>query len=82
MLDIAAFEHAAGVGIEVNPDEIQAAVAEVLTANEAELRTDRYHFNVNRLLPAIKAIGNMQWADIVAVKAQLEAQQVCLMCSY
>lgn len=49
-LDAAAFEEAAGVGVEVTQEQVAAAVAEVVTANEAALREQRYTLNTTILL--------------------------------
>jgi len=65
---------AAGVGIVVSDTEIEEAVAQVLQDNVEALEADRYHFNTMKLLQPIKSIGNMAWADIAKVKAELATQ--------
>jgi hypothetical protein len=40
-IDVATFEEAAGVGVEVGPDQIQAAVAACIQENEEKLREER-----------------------------------------
>lgn len=40
-IDVAAFEQAAGVGVEVGPEQIKAAVAACIQENEAKLREER-----------------------------------------
>ena len=49
-LDVAAFEDASGVGVEVSPAEVAAAVAEVVSGSEAALREQRYLLNTTILL--------------------------------
>lgn len=71
---VADFEQAAGVGIVVSDTEIEEAVAQVLQDNVEALEADRYHFNTMKLLQPIKSIGNMAWADIAKVKAELATQ--------
>mmetsp|Transcript_551 Transcript_551/g.1641 ORF Transcript_551/g.1641 Transcript_551/m.1641 type:complete len:812 (+) Transcript_551:162-2597(+) len=71
-LDAAAFEEAAGVGVEVTPEQVAAAVAEVVTANEAALRELRYTLNTTILLA--QARERVKWAEVAAVKAELDAQ--------
>ena len=40
-IDAAALDEAAGVGVEVGPDQIRAAVAQCVQDNEATLREER-----------------------------------------
>ena len=40
-IDVAAFEEAAGVGVEVGPEQVKAAVAACVAASEAQLREER-----------------------------------------
>lgn len=71
---VTAFEKAAGVGIVVSDADVAAAVAEVLQENAEALVSERYHFNTMKLLQPIKNIGDMAWADIGKVKAELASQ--------
>lgn len=73
-LDLADFDRACGVGVTVSDSDIEAAVAEVMRKHEAAIREERYHFNLMKLVQPIKQIGDMAWADIGKVKAQLDAQ--------
>ncbi len=41
-IDVAKFEEAAGVGVEVTPDQIKAAVAACVQENEAKLKEERW----------------------------------------
>lgn len=40
-IDVAAFEQAAGVGVEVGPEQIKEAVAACVQENEAKLKEER-----------------------------------------
>eukprot|EP00892_Ulva_mutabilis_P008053 jgi/Ulvmu1/561/UM001_0569.1 len=71
---IADFEKAAGVGIVVGDADITAAVVTVLQDNREALEAERYRFNTMKLLQPIKNIGDMAWADINKVKAELATQ--------
>ena len=53
-LDAPAFEEAAGVGVEVSPQEVAAAVGAVVSANEAVLQEKRYTVNTTILLGQVK----------------------------
>ncbi|KAL4447374.1 hypothetical protein ABPG77_007407 [Micractinium sp. CCAP 211/92] len=79
-IDVAKFEEAAGVGVEVTPDQIKAAVAACVQENEAKLKEERYHCNLNILLGKMRAGGGLiKWADVNALKAELEAQVAALL---
>jgi len=74
-IDVAAFQEAAGVGVEVGPDHVKAAVAACVQENEAKLKEERYHCNLNILLGKMRGAGGIiKWADVGALKAELEAQ--------
>ena len=75
--DQAALEQAAGVNVVVTPEQIAAAVADVVAANSAKLQADRYHMNVNPLLGQVRAV--VKWAEVPAVKAELDAQVAALL---
>lgn len=49
-VDVAAFEEAAGVGVDVSPQQVSAAVAEVVETNKPALIEQRYALNANVLL--------------------------------
>ncbi|PRW56443.1 glutamine--tRNA ligase [Chlorella sorokiniana] len=79
-IDVAAFEQAAGVGVEVGPEQIKEAVAACIKENEAKLKEERYHCNLNILLGKMRGSGGaIKWADVGALKAELEAQVAALL---
>lgn len=49
-VDVAAFDEAAGVGVEVSPQQVSAAVAEVVESSKPALIEQRYALNANVLL--------------------------------
>ena len=69
--DAAALEAAAGVGVEVTPDQIAAAVDEAVAANRERLLEERYHLNTNLLLAGITK--KLKWADGAKVREALAA---------
>jgi glutaminyl-tRNA synthetase len=78
-LDIEQFEKTSGVEVVVTDAEIGAAVAKALSDNEAAIKEERYHFNFMKLLQPIKATGNLAWADIKKLKAELDKQSTALL---
>ena len=70
-------EIAAGVGVEVTPEQIQKAVSDVLLANETKLKEERYHCNLNPLLGQVR--GRLKWVDAAAAKSELEKQVVAML---
>ena len=78
-LDIAEFDRSCGVGVVVSDSDIEAAVAEVMHDQRGAIEEERYHFNLMKLVQPIKQIGDMAWADIDKVKAQLDAQAAQLL---
>lgn len=75
--DVKALEEAAGVGVVVTPEQITAAVADVIAKNEAQLQERRYHVNLNILLGQVR--GVLKWAEVPAVKAELDSQVAALL---
>ena len=75
--DQSALEDAAGVGAEVTAEQLSAAAAAVVKANEAALLERRYHFNVSQLLGHVRM--ELKWADVGAARAELEAQVAALL---
>eukprot|EP00884_Botryococcus_braunii_P000839 jgi/Botrbrau1/10756/Bobra.180_2s0021.1 len=71
-LDVAALEEAAGVGIQVTPEQVREAVALVVKKEEARLLEERYHANLNILLGAVR--GSLKWAEVADIKAELDSQ--------
>lgn len=76
---VADLEKSAGVGIVVSDADVEAAVAKVLQDNMEALEAERYHFKTMKLLQPIKNIGDMAWADIAKVKAELARQTAALL---
>ncbi len=76
-VDVKALEEAAGVGVVVTPEQISAAVADVIAQNEAQLQERRYHLNLNILLGQVR--GVLKWAEVPAVKAELDSQVAALL---
>lgn len=66
------FEKACGIGVLVTPEEIDRAVEEEIRKNKEALLTQRYRFNVGKLLAEVKA--KLPWADGKAVKSEVDVQ--------
>ncbi|KAL6761426.1 tRNA synthetases class I, catalytic domain-containing protein [Haematococcus lacustris] len=76
-LNTAALEQSAGVGVEVTPEDIKAAVAALVEEHKARLLEDRYQVNPNILLGQITR--TLKWADGAAVRAELESALLALL---
>ena len=76
-LDAVALEEAAGVGATVSEEDLRAAVSAVVAANEARLREQRYHCNLNILLGQVRTA--LKWADVGLARAEVEAQVAALL---
>ena len=74
-IDKAEFERASGIGITVSDSDVQSVVAEVLKANASAIQDERYAFNFKKLLQPIKQIGDMAWADIGRITAEIDKQK-------
>ncbi|KAL2913211.1 Glutaminyl-tRNA synthetase [Polyrhizophydium stewartii] len=75
-IDEAAFNEACGVGVVVTPEEIAAAVAEVIAAARPELDEKRYQ-GVSPLLGQLRT--RLRWANSLAVKEELDKQVLALL---
>lgn len=71
-LQVEKLEEAAGVGVEISPEEIAKKVEEVILRHEDKLKEERYHMNTNPLLGSI--VSSLKWADPSLVRAELESQ--------
>ncbi|KAK6048366.1 glutamine--tRNA ligase, non-specific RNA binding region part 2, partial [Cooperia oncophora] len=69
-VDIAALEKACGVGVNVTVDEIEDAVSGVIEKYKKQLVTERYAFNVGKLLGEIRSL--LPWADGGYVKREVD----------
>lgn len=76
-LDIGKLKEAAGVGVEVTPDQIAAKVREVIAENESKLKETRYHTNTNPMLG--KVVSSLKWADVALIRKELEEQVASLL---
>ncbi|BBN05975.1 glutaminyl-tRNA synthetase [Marchantia polymorpha subsp. ruderalis] len=70
--NLAEFESACGVGVEVSQEEIQAAVKAVIEKQKDMLLQQRYRANVGILLSHVRA--EQPWADGKVVKEEMDAQ--------
>ena len=77
--DLTGLDEAAGVGVVVTAAQIEAGVAAVIGAREAEIKEKRYRFNTGVLQGAIRADATLKWADAKAVKVALDAQIAILL---
>ncbi|XP_055630754.1 probable glutamine--tRNA ligase isoform X2 [Toxorhynchites rutilus septentrionalis] len=71
-INIVEFEKACGIGIVVTPEEIDRVVETVINRNKEAITTQRYRFNVGKLLAEIRSI--LPWADGKAVKNEVDVQ--------
>lgn len=71
-IDLASFEKQCGVGITVTPEEIDKAVENAINNNKEDLLTQRYRFNVGKILQEVRS--QLVWADGKAVKSEVDVQ--------
>lgn len=78
-VDAATFEQAAGVGVTVSAKDIATGVAAAVEANKERLLDERYHFPASMLLGQARAVHPVKWADVPAVKAEVDRQVEALL---
>lgn len=71
-INIEEFERECGVGVVVTPEEIDKAVEEQIRLNKDAIVSQRYHFNVGKLMQEVR--NQLKWADGKAVKSEIEVQ--------
>lgn len=71
-INIDQFEKACGVGIVITPEEIDHAVESVIGQHKEALVSQRYRFNVGKLLAEIRRL--LPWADGKAIKNEVDVQ--------
>ena len=74
---IAELEAAAGVGVVVTPEQIEAEVEEALAKVREEVVASRYRFNTGPLMAGVR--NRLLWADGKAVKAEIDLQLLDLL---
>lgn len=72
IINVAELEKHCGVGIVVTPEEIDEAVAKVLSQNKSELLEQRYRSNIGKILQEVRS--KLPWADGKAVKSEVDVQ--------
>lgn len=65
-------EQHCGVGITVSPEEIDRVVGSLIKQNKEAIVTQRYRFNVGKIMQEIRA--QLPWADGKHVKSEIECQ--------
>lgn len=73
-LNQAEFDKACGVGVVVTPDDISAAVTAAIRQHEGALKEERYHFNTAKLIQPVKQHGDVAWAPISSIRAEIDRQ--------
>lgn len=71
-VDVKAFNDFCGVGVVVTPEQVKAAVAEVINKNKDELVKSRYKFSFGNLMSELRT--KIKWADGKLVKTELDSQ--------
>lgn len=69
-----AFNDFCGVGVVVTPEQVKAAVAEVINKNKDELVKSRYKFSFGNLMSELRT--KIKWADGKLVKTELDSQVI------
>jgi len=70
--DFGKFAEFCGIGVVVTPEQIEAAVEEIINASKDEIVEKRYKFNTGLLMSAVR--NKLKWADGKAVKSEIEVQ--------
>lgn len=76
-VDWAKFERESGVGVVITPDQIEAAVEEVIGKYKKELQEKRYKFNMGTLMG--EARSKLKFADGKIVKNEVDMQVLDLL---
>lgn len=76
-IDNAKFEKACGVGVEVSQDEIEAAVALVISKQKDVILAQRYQYNMGQLMGQVRS--SLQWADNRKIKEEIDLQILTLL---
>ncbi|KAF6031706.1 QARS [Bugula neritina] len=71
-VDIKAFEAYTGVGVVVNPEDIEESVEKAISKHKDAILERRYHFNSGILLGEVKK--SYKWADGKDVKSEIDVQ--------
>lgn len=71
-INIAEFEKACGIGIEVSSEEIEAEVEKSINTHKDEIIEKRYHYNSGLLMQEVRSA--LKWADGKAIKAEIDVQ--------
>lgn len=76
-VDQRAFEEACGVGVVTSPEQVEAAVEQVVVRHRDRLLEDRYHFNMGLLMGEARAA--LKWADGKVIKNEVDLQVLHLL---
>jgi len=77
-VDVAAFDEAAGVHVDLSEDDVRRLVAEVIEGMREELVAERYQLPLNKLLSRVRE-GPLKFADGRLVKDEVEAARAALL---
>ena len=76
-VDLAGLDAAAGVGVEVTAEQVEAAVEAELATVKEDVLANRWRFNAGPLMGRVRA--KLKWADGKAVKSEVELQLLDLL---
>jgi len=76
-VDLAGLDAAAGVGVEVTAEQVEAAVEAELATVKEDVLANRWRFNAGPLMGRVRA--QLKWADGKAVKSEVELQLLDLL---
>eukprot|EP00164_Ancoracysta_twista_P004428 GFYU01005976.1.p1 GENE.GFYU01005976.1~~GFYU01005976.1.p1 ORF type:complete len:267 (+),score=118.25 GFYU01005976.1:60-803(+) len=78
-VDVAKFEEACGVGVEVSADQVTAAVKAYVDSVKEKMVAERYRYNVGEALRSLREKPELKWAEGSMVKKELDAQMLALL---
>ncbi|XP_060575052.1 glutamine--tRNA ligase-like [Ruditapes philippinarum] len=76
-IDWSAFEQECGVGVVITPDQVEAAVEDVIGKHKAGLQAQRYKYNMGVIMG--EARSKLKWADGKAIKHEVDMQVLDLL---
>lgn len=73
-LNVEEFEGHCGVGVIINPEQVEQAVEKHMAKYKQELIEKRYRFNSGIIMQAVRS--DLKWADGKAIKNEVDVQVI------
>lgn len=76
-INVAEFEKACGVGVVVDPEDIEDEVEQAIANHKEGLMEKRYHYNMGPVISEVRQ--KLKWADGKAIKTEMDMQVTILL---